>query len=203
MEKILIIDDELEIINGFTRILRQRYLVTGVQDPFQGELLFPSGQYAVIISDYHMPGMNGLELLRKAMEIAPDTVRILLTGSQDWDLALRAVNECSVFRFLAKPVVPEELIRVIDASIQQYRMNRILSSELRRQGVPSQKPVPICSYCKDIRISDADVRSPASWEHLEVVFNRRYGLQFSHGICPTCADNLIREANLDPTKIKR
>jgi DNA-binding NtrC family response regulator len=193
MDKILLVDDESAELHGYQRVLHRRYHTEGVEDPFRALELIQSGEYSVIVSDYRMPGMDGLELLRKTMEVAPDTVRILLTGVQDWDVAMKAVNECQVYRFLTKPVPQDTLLAVLHGALDQHRLNLLLSSELERQGVPVQKPVPICSYCKDVRISDENVRSEASWERIEVMLNRRFGLQFSHGVCPKCAEKLYRE----------
>ena len=63
-------------------------------------LLQNKGPFAVIVADMQMPSMNGIELLRKAELLAPDTVRMMLTGNEDHKTAVEAVNEGHVFRFL-------------------------------------------------------------------------------------------------------
>jgi response regulator RpfG family c-di-GMP phosphodiesterase len=69
-----------------------------------------------------MPGMNGLELLAKVQELAPDTVRIMLTGNADQDTAIGAVNQGRVFRFLTKPCAAETLILALNAGLSQYAL---------------------------------------------------------------------------------
>lgn len=80
------------------------------------------GPFAVAVSDYRMPGMDGIQFLSLARQIAPDTVRIMLTGFADLQGAIDAVNEGNIFRFLTKPCSPEAFIKAITAGIEQYRL---------------------------------------------------------------------------------
>jgi len=66
--------------------------------------------------------MDGVQLLNRFRELAPDTVRILLTGYADAETAIRAVNEGNIFRLLTKPIDTETLIRALVAGIKQYRL---------------------------------------------------------------------------------
>src|SRR4030042_1805929 len=84
---------------------------------------FPSGKpYAVIVSDLKMPGMNGIKFLSKVREMAPDSVRVMLTGFAELQTAIDAVNEGNIFRFLTKPCPPDILSRALDMGIEQYRL---------------------------------------------------------------------------------
>ncbi len=65
--------------------------------------------FPVIISDYRMPGMNGIEFLRRASEIAPDSIRIILTGYADTDVAVSAINEGHIYKFITKPWNDDQL----------------------------------------------------------------------------------------------
>jgi response regulator RpfG family c-di-GMP phosphodiesterase len=69
-----------------------------------------------------MPLMNGVEFLTRAREIAPDTVRVLLTGQGDMEAAIGAVNEGNIFRFLTKPCPTGTLVRTLMACAEQYRL---------------------------------------------------------------------------------
>ena len=68
---------------------------------------------AVVICDYRMPGMNGVELLRRVRELQPHTGRILLSGSQELSFLLGAVNQAAVARVLRKPWLDEELLEAV------------------------------------------------------------------------------------------
>jgi response regulator RpfG family c-di-GMP phosphodiesterase len=69
-----------------------------------------------------MPGMNGIQFLSRVREMAPDTVRMMLTGFAEVQTAIDAVNEGNIFRFLTKPCPPEILGKALDAGIEQYRL---------------------------------------------------------------------------------
>jgi CheY-like chemotaxis protein len=81
---------------------------------------------AVIISDMKMPGMDGANFLSQARRIAPNSVRILLTGQANLQSAISAVNDGQLFRFLLKPCPPNILLTAVDAAAHQ---NRLLTSE--------------------------------------------------------------------------
>jgi response regulator RpfG family c-di-GMP phosphodiesterase len=69
-----------------------------------------------------MPGMDGIELLRRVKSTAPDTVRIMLTGNADTETAIEAINEGSIFRFLIKPCSKEIIARTITAALVLHRL---------------------------------------------------------------------------------
>lgn len=76
----------------------------------------------MVISDMRMPGMDGIELLRRVKSTAPDTVRIMLTGNADTETAIAAINQGSIFRFLIKPCSQEIIARTITVALIQERL---------------------------------------------------------------------------------
>jgi response regulator RpfG family c-di-GMP phosphodiesterase len=78
--------------------------------------------YEVIVSDMLMPGMDGVELLRKCRESYPDMVRILLTGSGDITLIAEAINQADVFRFIPKPIRPVKLNVTIQDAVKHHHL---------------------------------------------------------------------------------
>jgi response regulator RpfG family c-di-GMP phosphodiesterase len=122
-DKILCVDDELSILSAYQRGLRKLVDVDIAQGGDAGlQALGAGNKYAVIVSDMNMPGMNGIQFLAKARELAPDSVRMMLTGANDLGTAMSAVNEGNIFRFLTKPCAPELLAKSIEAGIRQYRL---------------------------------------------------------------------------------
>lgn len=122
-EQILLVDDELKVLKAYERNLGLDFDICVEASPEQALLrLEHEGPFAVILSDYNMPRMNGNELLLKAKEISPDTVRIMLTGNADLEKAMVAVNEGSVFRFLTKPCMLPALKKCLDDAIRQYQL---------------------------------------------------------------------------------
>ena len=122
-KKILCVDDEPNVLEGYKRTLRREYDIHIAEGGLQGlDMIRNEGPFAIVVSDMRMPVMDGIQFLRKVKEIAPETVRVMLTGNSDQQTAMAAVNEGSIFRFLTKPCSPEELAMTLDAGIEQYRL---------------------------------------------------------------------------------
>lgn len=125
VEKILCVDDEPNILDAYKRALRKDFLIeTALSGQQALDMLGADGPYAVIVSDMRMPEMDGIRFLQRASEVAPQSVRIMLTGNADQQTAVDAVNEGHIFRFLNKPCPPELLAKSLTAGIQHYRLIR-------------------------------------------------------------------------------
>jgi response regulator RpfG family c-di-GMP phosphodiesterase len=121
--KVLLVDDDRNVLASFQRHLRNRFQIETAVSGKEGlEIVVQNGPYPVIVSDLRMPGMDGIEFLSRIREIAPDTVRMMLTGQPDLQAAINAVNEGSIFRFLTKPCPIHLLVKAIAAGIEQYRL---------------------------------------------------------------------------------
>jgi response regulator RpfG family c-di-GMP phosphodiesterase len=123
MEKILFVDDDINILETFTRILRKKFNVDIATGSMEGlQKLNKSGPYAVVVADMKMPKMNGIVFLSHVKKMFPDTVRIMLTGQADLNDAIEAINSGHIFRFLTKPTRSEDIIRTLDDALDQYRL---------------------------------------------------------------------------------
>lgn len=121
--RILLVDDERGIINAVRRVLRREgWEIVSTQDPHEALKLIGEEAFAVILSDQRMPAMEGTALLQQAREIAPDTVRIILTGYVDIEAAIEAINHGAVFRFITKPWDDEDLRSTIRQAVTQYQL---------------------------------------------------------------------------------
>ncbi len=100
--------------------------MTPAHSGFEGLEALEKESFSVVISDMRMPKMNGAEFLCKARELAPHTVRLLLTGETDLKAAISAVNEGQIFRFLTKPCPAASLLETVQAAAEQ---NRLLTAE--------------------------------------------------------------------------
>lgn len=115
---VLCVDDEANVLASLARFLRRLGCHPLIADGAEQALeLLRDCHVQVLITDEAMPGMCGVELLRKAKTIQPDCVRIMLTGHVgEQDVVLAAVNEGEVFRLLPKPWLDDELRdAVVDA----------------------------------------------------------------------------------------
>lgn len=122
-EKILLVDDDSNVLEGYRRSLSREFLLETALGPDQAlPLIEQNGPYAVIVSDMRMPGMNGIQLLSSAKASSPDTIRVILTGNADLQTAIDAINEGSIFRFLIKPCDREVMAKTLTAALMQYRL---------------------------------------------------------------------------------
>jgi len=121
--RILCVDDEPSVLQGFGLTLRRHFRVTTATSGNEAlAKLNHEEPFAVVMSDMRMPGMNGAALLARVREVAPSSVRILLTGQSDFNSAVEAVNEGQIFRFLSKPCPPDTLIKTLWAGVDQHRL---------------------------------------------------------------------------------
>ncbi len=112
------VDDEINILEGYRRQYRNAFHIETAQGAEEGLLALGSkGPFAAVISDFSMPGMNGVQFLQKTRDMAPDTVRIMLTGFADVRIAQEAMREGTIFQFLTKPCTPENLIEIINSGM--------------------------------------------------------------------------------------
>ena len=80
----------------------------------------------VIVSDYLMPKMNGIQLLAKAKELQPEAARVLLTGHADKQSAIQAINDVGLYQYLEKPWDNSQLLLVINSAIERTQLLRKL-----------------------------------------------------------------------------
>lgn len=135
---ILCVDDDPNILESYRRTLGRRYDVYLALGPIQGlEKLELGPRYAVILSDKHMPDMDGVEFLRRASERFPSSCRVMLTGDADTETAMDAVNRGNIQRFLQKPCPSAVLEQVVADAVTQYQARQTGEEllELRRASV--------------------------------------------------------------------
>ena len=120
--KILLVDDDAMVLAGLKRQLRDQFRIeTALSGEEALKVIDEKGPFAVVVSDYYMPGMNGIDFLCKVKTVDPDTVRMMLTGSADMSTAIQAVNEGSIFQFHPKPCPADTLGQAIKSGIDKYR----------------------------------------------------------------------------------
>lgn len=119
--KVLMVDDEVNLLSSYRRLLSGSFDLVTVDSPEKAlDLIKSEGPFAVVVSDYKMPKMNGVEMLKQVRALAPDTVRIMLTGQGDLSIAIDAINHGSIFRFMVKPCPHEQLLHSINEGLYQY-----------------------------------------------------------------------------------
>lgn len=121
--RILFVDDEANVLSSYRRTLHNKFDILTMESAKEAlELLKdkPRDSFSVIVSDYKMPEMSGLEFLKAAAEYSPNSVRMMLTGYADLDTSISAINEGHIFRFLTKPCPPSILVASLNAALRQF-----------------------------------------------------------------------------------
>jgi DNA-binding NtrC family response regulator len=132
--RILFVDDDKNALDGYKRLLRGVFEVETALGGGQAlAAIHLFGPYEVIITDMQMPGMNGAEFLAQVRQLAPYTVRMVLTGFKDLNRAIEAVNEGHIFRYLTKPCEKNDLVAALRLGVAQYRTN-IQEKELVKEA---------------------------------------------------------------------
>lgn len=123
--KILFVDDDPNLLAAFQRNLRRQFSFDTATSGLDAlEMLKTSGPYALLVVDMRMPGMDGVEFFERALALAPDAVRIMLTGNADQQTAVDAVNRGQVFRFLNKPCAPDVLVPTLEHGLKHHELLR-------------------------------------------------------------------------------
>lgn len=121
--RVLFVDDEPNLLEGIQRALHKQVDMETATSGAGGLLkLRDASQFALVISDMRMPNMNGVQFLARVRTHAPDVVRMMLTGQADLEATIAAVNEGHIFRFLSKPIAPEQLLIAINDGLRQHHL---------------------------------------------------------------------------------
>ena len=119
---VLIIDDDDEVRTAVRRSLHMPgCTVHEACDGPEGLKLLADVEVDAVVSDFNMPGPNGLEVLAEVRELQPAALRVLLTGNADVHLAVRALNDGAIHRFLLKPWDHFDLRNILRTSIRTMR----------------------------------------------------------------------------------
>ena len=124
--RVLFVDDEPAVLEAIAANLRRVVDVVTAPSGAAGlERLKSDATIRVVVSDMRMPQMDGATFLARAREVAPTTVRMLLTGQADMNSAIDAVNNGQIFRFLTKPCPRDTLRTTVEGAVEQHRLQSI------------------------------------------------------------------------------
>ena len=134
---VLFVDDETNVLSALRRLLRkEKYAVFFAESPAAAKEVLLENEIDVVVSDHLMPSMNGLSFLKLVKGLYPHIIRVLLTGHADLRMAIDAINEGEVFRFLTKPWNELDLkvsLRQIIDFVVLRRENQILLHTVQKQ----------------------------------------------------------------------
>ncbi|MEO7495817.1 MAG: response regulator [Massilia sp.] len=153
MRHILLVDDEPNVLNALVRAMKQHLDIGDVRietfvNPFDALNRCCVHDFDIVISDYRMPQMTGVDFLQALKEVAPATVRMILSASTEFETVTAAINDAQVFRYIPKPWQVDDLKQNIrlalvqrDRLVEEARLAgqaRVKEAELTPEEVEAQ-----------------------------------------------------------------
>src|SRR5437879_3669849 len=135
---LLVVDDEPDLVQSVQDLLRFDYNVLGATRASEGLKIMRGERVHIVMSDQRMPEMTGVELLRQVKETHPDTIRLLFTAYSDLTAVIDAINQGSVYRYIAKPWEVEDLKATLRQAYEYYRLQedrRFLVKEVQAKNL--------------------------------------------------------------------
>jgi len=137
MYRIALVDDEKNILRALRRVLQGE--TCEIETFTSAHEALRRAQVAIfdlVLSDYRMPEMDGIDLLTEFRRLQPDAMRLMLSGHKDREMIIDAVNQAGIFRFVSKPWEDDELKAAISEALAQRSIlveNRHLADQVRAQ----------------------------------------------------------------------
>jgi DNA-binding NtrC family response regulator len=130
--RVLLVDDEEMVITSIRAFLslETEYEILAHTTPEDALQRLEEGPVDVIVTDYLMPRVNGLQLLAEAKKRQPEAARVLLTGHADKQSAIEAINAVGLYQYLEKPWDNAQLLLVINGAIERTRLLRGLAEKV-------------------------------------------------------------------------
>ena len=120
-QTLLLVDDDLLVITVTERILSgEGYRILSATSAREGFELLATNRVGVVLCDQRMPGMSGLEFLRRVKDLYPETVRIALSGYANMAMVTDAINQGAIYKFLTKPVSNALLRQTIKQAFERF-----------------------------------------------------------------------------------
>src|SRR5512141_830269 len=163
---LLVVDDDEHVRRALRRVLRRaKCRVVDAPDAAAALAILEGEPIQVVVSDYRMPGMSGVEFLRAVKERWPRVQRVLLTGQADSTAIEEAVNQSEIFRFIWKPWDDGHLLITIQSAVDQFW---IVEDNIRLQRLLEQRNSELEQLNKDLdgqltARSAALVRAAQEW----------------------------------------
>lgn len=138
---ILIVDDEEMVLSSLRGVftLQTNYHVLEANDPLKALAELRRTPVDLVISDFLMPQMNGIEFLKEAKKLQPDSVRVLLTGYADKENAIKAINDVGLYHYLEKPWDNDVLLNIVKNGLKEKGLRQTLAEKIRELDTLSSR----------------------------------------------------------------
>lgn len=125
---ILLVDDEQANLQTLTSALQRKYQVYNARDGEEALKMVQQPGFAdkvqLILSDQRMPRLTGVQFFEKIIDIAPNTIRILVTGYADVDAIIASINKAKIYKFILKPVDHQLLQMTVERALEAYDLRK-------------------------------------------------------------------------------
>jgi DNA-binding NtrC family response regulator len=118
---ILVVDDEPISLRMVERLLQQRYTVIAASSGEQALEILSRQQIVLLITDQHMSGITGTELLRRALQMRPDMIGVLLTSANDNETFRDAIINSGALRVVVKPWDAAKLLQIVETCLEKQK----------------------------------------------------------------------------------
>jgi diguanylate cyclase (GGDEF)-like protein len=187
--KVLVVDDDEMIRRLLFDILKRDFEVLSAPDGEQALALLKTQKVEAIISDQMMPEMNGVEFLRRSLELQPNAARMMVTASNSLEDAVSAINLAHVRRFVTKPFRPLDLISLVRGAVHEAQLeaeNQRLVEEVTKKNklleralceVQSQErklELTVEQRTRELRAAMDELQDLALRDGLTGLYNHRY-----------------------------
>ena len=148
---VLVVDDDPAVRTAMRQMMeRQGYEVHLAQDGPEALEIARAQPPDLILCDYRMPQMDGIEVLKAMSDICPEAIRILVTAHGEIDVAMSAINEAGIYKFVLKPWSPRDLAVMVKRALEHYQLIQegkalmsmldmaLQEQELKTQGLEDQ-----------------------------------------------------------------
>lgn len=142
---VLFVDDEERILRSLKMLFMMKYDVKTTTDGSRALAYLRANHVDVLVSDQRMPEMTGVEVLRQAKKISPNTMRLLLTGYSDLAAIVGSVNDGEIFRYINKPWRADEIQSIVGQAVDismRLQASVIVEEEKKEIGL-AQSPMTI------------------------------------------------------------
>jgi two-component system, NtrC family, response regulator HupR/HoxA len=140
-QAVLVVDDEVRSVEALTRTLEEDFTVFSAGSAEEGLAVLRREFVSIVLCDQRMPGISGVEFLKRVRTEWPDVVRIVISGYTEAEDIIAGINEAGIWQYLLKPWHPDHLLLTLRNAAELYRLqqeHQRLSLELR-EGPPVLK----------------------------------------------------------------
>ena len=170
---ILVVDDEPEILHSLKGLLRSDFQVHTAGSGADAVRVLQEHPVHLVMTDQRMPQMTGVEFLRRVKSDHPEAIRLIFTGYADVQAVIDAVNQGNVFRYVAKPWNPDELIGVLREAGDEY--DRLADREHLLADLKAHEE-RCAAFDDELRGERAGTMDPETAARLATLFGESRGL---------------------------